>query len=93
MGLICASCKEEFTHAGYSRHLSMTARNSCRALYNTCLDQSTAHNPPGISGPEDGDPNGSFGLEICDSSEYLHWLDHASNLTSHSRWQWIQSAC
>ncbi len=84
---ICAGCDRPFTHAGYSRHLSMTTRPRCRALYHSRLDCATALNPPGISGPEDGGPRGGSGPENGDSSAYFCWLDHASKLTCHSRRQ------
>ncbi|KAH9008739.1 hypothetical protein EDB85DRAFT_2163908 [Lactarius pseudohatsudake] len=37
----------------------MTTRATCRAIYDSCLDHSSAHDPPGVSGPEDGVPNRS----------------------------------
>jgi hypothetical protein len=53
---ICESCNRPFTHAGYSRHLSMTTRSSCRALYRSRLDTSglEVSNLAGGSGPATG---------------------------------------
>jgi hypothetical protein len=66
----------------------MTRRSLCRALYQTRLDLSAVYDPQGlpqgVSGPEDGDPSGGAGPEIGDPGEYIHWLDHASDLTSNS---------
>jgi hypothetical protein len=71
--ITCAGCNRHYTHAGYSRHLSMTTRAVCRAVYDGHLDRTAVYDPLlGVSGPEDGNP----GKCIC-------WLDHASRLTIH----------
>jgi len=49
----CNGCNKPFTHAGYSRHLSMTALPNCHAIYNGRLDRTIVNDPPGDSGPED----------------------------------------
>lgn len=67
--IVCASCNRKFTHAGYSRHLSMTERPLCRALYHDHLDRSMA-DPQGISGSEDHNPSGDPGSGIGDPSEH-----------------------
>ena len=85
--MICGGCNRNFTDAGYSRHLGMTSRALCRALYHSRLDLSMADDPSFSGLPaEDGNPSGGTGTEIGNSSEYLRWLDHASNLT-YFRWQ------
>ena len=66
--IICASCNRNFTHAGYLRHLSMTTRSGCRALYLSTLGLSTSSSP-GISGPEPPLGSASTGPEICVSGE------------------------
>jgi hypothetical protein len=67
--IICASCNRNFTHAGYSRHLSMTMRSGCRALYLSCLGLPTASGSPGVSGPEPPLGLASTGPEIHVSGE------------------------
>ena len=66
--IVCASCNRQFTHAGYSRHLSMTTRTSCRALYDSHLDHSMAHHSVGTSGYYD--PSGDASLEAGNHGEH-----------------------
>ncbi|KAF8261030.1 hypothetical protein EI94DRAFT_1892498 [Lactarius quietus] len=57
---ICAGCNQHFTPAGYSRHISMTQRTICHAIYDRQVDRSILGDCPCVSGPpEDGNPNGS----------------------------------
>ena len=67
--ITCAGCNRQFSHSGYTRHLSMTTHTICHAIYDNCLDQRPAilHDRAVVSRPEDGIP-----------SESLCWLDHAS---------------
>jgi hypothetical protein len=75
MSLItCTGCNRHFTHAGYSRHLSMTTRALCRAIYDRRLDRPVVWDHPGVPGLENGNP-----------SECRCWLNHASRLTLHFR--------
>lgn len=63
----CAGCQRRFSHAGYSRHLSMTTRTLCRAIYESYKDSPAAYGPPygppGFSGTAptgDEDPGEHF---------------------------------
>jgi hypothetical protein len=67
--LVCAGCNRQFTHAGYSRHLSMTTHTSCHALYDGHLDH-LAVNSSGTSGPGYYDPSGDAGPEAGNYGEY-----------------------
>ena len=68
--ITCAGCNRQFSHTGYTCHLSMTTRTICRAIYDNCLNQRPAvlHDRTMVFSPEDGI-----------SSESLCWLDHASS--------------
>ena len=70
MGLIsCAGCDRRFTPAGYSRHISMTKRTICRAVYDRQVDRPILNDRPRVSGPsEDGN-----------TSKSIHWLRSLSN--------------
>jgi len=55
----CAGCNRHFTHAGYSRHISMTKRTVCRAIHDRRVDLRMVHNRRVVSaaaGPVDGNP-------------------------------------
>ena len=68
--IVCVGCHRHFTHAGYSRHLSMTTRRSCRALYDGHLDRSMVHNFSSASGGLDPGPGGVSGPEAGNIGEY-----------------------
>jgi hypothetical protein len=63
----CAGCNRPFTPAGYSRHLSMTKRPICRAIYDRHRDRSVFYNGPVVPSPE-----------VSNLSAYHDWLGHAS---------------
>ena len=67
----CPGCKHRFTHAGYSRHLSMTARASCRALYGRDLDCLVIHHSSSVSNPGYDDLSGNVGPEYANPGEYF----------------------
>jgi hypothetical protein len=75
----CAGCNRDFTHAGFSRHLSLTTRTHCRSHYICHLANSAAYDFPGVSGPTDADPSGGSGLEIGDPCEHIFQFNHTSN--------------
>ena len=64
----CAGCNRRFTPAGYSRHLSMTKRPICRAIYDHYQERPVSHDGPVVPGPEDGNL----------LSAYHCWLSHVS---------------
>ena len=66
--IVCAGCNRQFTHAGYLRHLSMTTRTSCRALYDSHLDHSVAH--PSFDASGYHDPSGDAGPEAGNYGEH-----------------------
>ena len=67
----CPGCKRRFTHAGYSCHLSMTIRASCRALYGRDLDRPVIHHSSSVSNPGYDDPSGNVGPEYANPGEYF----------------------
>lgn len=69
--IVCAGCHRQFTHAGYSCHLSMTTRASCRALYERHLDLSAVHHSSGMSGLSHNDLSNDVGPEVDNPGEYL----------------------
>jgi len=82
---VCAGCNHRFTHAGYSRHLSMTTRSRCRSHYIHHLKPSTMISHPGVSGPADVNPRAASGPELGEPSKCIHGLNHANELTPRSR--------
>ena len=66
----CPGCNRHFTHAGYSRHLSMTACRSCRALYSGDLDRSVVNHSFGVSSPGHNDLHGNVGSDNGNAGEY-----------------------
>jgi hypothetical protein len=53
----CVGCNRRFTPAGYSRHISMTKRAICRAIYDRCVERPVVCDHLGVSGPADGNPS------------------------------------
>ncbi len=59
----------------------MTTLPDCRTIYDERLHRSAVYDPPGVSGPESGEPSGDTSPEDDHPSEYLCRLDRASRLT------------
>ena len=70
---ICPGCNCQFTHSGYSHHLSLTRHAHCRShyLHQLGLSATTESGLPGVSGQADPNPSGGSVPEIGDLSAYV----------------------